>query len=92
MDFQSLLSTRQLGLSGRFVAFHANTSARDPTELDGSEELLTEDPEVLARLMMNAHRLCGVPLLGGCCGTATAHIASLAAAAGRYRDGLPAGK
>jgi homocysteine S-methyltransferase len=72
------LECEQPGASRRIVSFQSNTSARDPEELDGSSELLTEDPEVLARLMLAVRRDFGVPFFGGCCGTDTSHIASLA--------------
>ncbi len=62
----------------RILSFQANTSARDPKELDGLAELETEAPEILAGLMVNAHHRYGTLFLGGCCGTDTSHIECLA--------------
>lgn len=64
----------------RIVSFQANTSARDPKELDGLSEIETEQPEILAGLMVKAHRRFGTPFFGGCCGTDTSHIERLAEA------------
>lgn len=66
-------------LVDRIVSFQANTSARDPRELDGLAELQTEHPETLAALMLDTYRKYGIPILGGCCGTDTSHIACIAA-------------
>jgi homocysteine S-methyltransferase len=62
----------------RIVSFQANTSARDPKELDGLSEIESEQPEILADLMVKAHRRFGTPFFGGCCGTDTSHIEQLA--------------
>jgi len=64
----------------RILSYQANTSARDPKELDGLGELETEKPEVLAELMLRAHQRFRTPFLGGCCGTDTSHIECLASA------------
>jgi homocysteine S-methyltransferase len=65
-------------LSNRLVDFRANTSARRPEELDGLEELETEEPEVLGSLMYKVHQKYGTKILGGCCGTSTNHIEFIA--------------
>jgi len=62
----------------RILSYQANTSAKDPKELDGLGELETEKPEILAELMLRAHRQFHTPFLGGCCGTDTSHIECLA--------------
>jgi len=64
--------------SGRLLGLQANTSSRGPEELDGSEELIGEDPEVFASEMCALRTLFGLRLLGGCCGTDGRHIAALA--------------
>lgn len=64
--------------AGRFVGLLANTSARDPDELDGLEELETADPEPFARELVEVGARRGLHLLGGCCGTGDEHIAALA--------------
>ena len=62
----------------RFVGLLANTSARDPDELDGLEELETAEPEPFARELVDVGARRGLHLLGGCCGTGDEHIAALA--------------
>jgi len=60
------------------VAFAGNTSARSVDELDGLEELDTEDPGVFA----DAHRRLledyDIRIVGGCCGTSPAHMEAIA--------------
>ena len=68
------------GLSRRIVSFQANTSARDPKELDGRSELETESPATLANAMLEGYRQFRTPFLGGCCGTDASHIEALARA------------
>jgi homocysteine S-methyltransferase len=72
------LERRCPGLSRRIVMFQANTSARDPRELDGASELETEEPEALADSMWRARSRFHTPILGGCCGTDASHIECLA--------------
>jgi len=64
-------------MAHRLVSFQANTSARDPAELDGLDHIETIEPERLAGLMLDIYKEFGTPVLGGCCGTDTRHIASL---------------
>jgi homocysteine S-methyltransferase len=64
----------------RVAALLANTSARDPVELDGLEDLETADPEPFASEIAAAARRHELSLLGGCCGTDEGHIAALARA------------
>ena len=60
------------------VAFAGNTSARSVDELDGLEELDTEDPDIFA----DAHRRLlddyDIRIVGGCCGTSPAHMQAIA--------------
>lgn len=63
--------------AGRFVGLLANTSARDPDELDGLEELETAEPEPFARELVEVGARRGLHLLGGCCGTGDEHISAL---------------
>lgn len=67
-------------LSQRILSFSANTSTKEPEELDGLSELETEKPETLAELMVDAYQQFHTPILGGCCGTDTGHIECLASA------------
>jgi homocysteine S-methyltransferase len=64
---------------GRILGLQANTSAKSPERLEGSEHLETEDPERFADSMVDLHRRFGLRILGGCCGTDARHIHSLAA-------------
>ncbi len=64
--------------AGRFVGLLANTSARDPDELDGLQELETAEPEPFARELVEVGARRGLHLLGGCCGTGDEHVAALA--------------
>jgi homocysteine S-methyltransferase len=66
------------GLSKRILSFQANTSDKDPKELDGLNELETERPEILAEMMLRTHQQFQTPFFGGCCGTDTSHIECLA--------------
>jgi len=64
----------------RIVSFQANTSARDPKELDALGELETEPADTLAASMLKAYRRFRMPFSGGCCGTDASHIEALARA------------
>jgi len=64
--------------SGRLLGLQANTSFKSPEELEGSEELVGEDPEVFASGMCALRTRFGLRILGGCCGTDGGHIAALA--------------
>jgi homocysteine S-methyltransferase len=68
----------QRSLSNRLVGFSANTSAKRPEELDGLEDLETDEPEILGLLMQKVHQKYGTKILGGCCGTSTNHIEFIA--------------
>jgi homocysteine S-methyltransferase len=63
----------------RILGLQANTSPKSPGELEGSEDLETEDPGRFAESMVDLHRRFGLRILGGCCGTDARHIRSLAA-------------
>lgn len=58
----------------RIIGLQANTSPKSPEELDGSEELETEEPGNFAHLMVVIHTDLGIKILGGCCGTDYRHI------------------
>lgn len=64
--------------TGRFLGLQANTSSRSPEELDGSEELVGEAPELFASGMCALRNRFGLRVLGGCCGTDAGHIDALA--------------
>lgn len=71
------LAAAPLG-AARLVGLLANTSARDPDELDGLVELETAEPESFAREIVDVAERKGLTLLGGCCGTGDEHIAAIA--------------
>ena len=66
------------GAADRVVGLLANTSARDPDELDGLAELETAEPGPFAREVVDVGHEHDLTLLGGCCGTDNGHIAAIA--------------
>jgi homocysteine S-methyltransferase len=62
----------------RVIGLLANTSALSPEELDNSETLVEEDPQLFGRSLAELRRDLGMRLLGGCCGTDDRHIRCLA--------------
>jgi homocysteine S-methyltransferase len=79
-DGLGALERQRPGMSRRILSFQANTSARDPRELDGLSELETEPADTLAKSMLDAYRQFRTPFFGGCCGTDASHIEALARA------------
>lgn len=77
-DAMEALQRQRPGLESRILSFQANTSRKDPTELDGLEDLETEPAELLAATILGAYRRFGTPFFGGCCGTDVSHIVALA--------------
>jgi homocysteine S-methyltransferase len=73
--------------TGRLLGLQANTSSRSPEELDGSQELDGEAPEVFAAGLCALRNRFGLQVLGGCCGTDAGHITALA----RGLAGAPSG-
>ena len=62
----------------RVAGLLANTAALNPEELDDSEELIEEDPQIFGKSMASLHGELGLKILGGCCGTDDRHIDNLA--------------
>lgn len=62
----------------RILGLQANTSRKSPEDIDGSEELDTQDPKEFADDLWRAITLCGLRIGGGCCGTDTRHISEIA--------------
>lgn len=62
----------------RVVGLQANTSPRNPRELEGLAHLEAEEPRRFAEGMVELRRRFGLRILGGCCGTDHRHIAALA--------------
>ncbi len=67
-------------IQNRIIGFHGNTSPRSVDELVDLEELETEDPDSFAAAISNLVTNYPIPIIGGCCGTNPAHIASIARA------------
>ena len=61
----------------RLIGFQANASSLDQSELDEAEALHLDPIEDWARDMANLHKLHGIKILGGCCGTGCQHLNSL---------------
>ncbi len=62
----------------RLVGLLANTAALNPEELDNSNGLVTEEPEIFGQTVAGLHGELGMKILGGCCGTDHRHIRQLA--------------
>jgi homocysteine S-methyltransferase len=65
-------------IEGRIISFHGNTSDLSIAELDGSEELMTEEPTDFAQAyseLLGAH---DIKIIGGCCGSNPDHIRAIA--------------
>jgi S-methylmethionine-dependent homocysteine/selenocysteine methylase len=56
----------------------ANTAALTPEELDDSEQLMSEAPEIFGQSVADLKKDLGMKILGGCCGTNDRHIGQLA--------------
>ena len=64
-------------LTRRLKGYIANPSDLSPEELDGIEELQTEEPERFAEEVTAMHQKYGLSLLGGCCGTDERHMEAI---------------
>ena len=76
--FSSGMSALDKTHRSRIFSYQANTANLRPEELNEAKELITEEPDVLADLILNAHRSFHTLFMGGCCGTDTRHIEQLA--------------
>lgn len=72
------LEKEWMSYSQRILSYQANTANIRPEELNEAAELITEEPDVLADLMMDAQHSFHTKFMGGCCGTDTRHIEQLA--------------
>jgi homocysteine S-methyltransferase len=63
----------------RIVGLLANTAALSPEELDGSDNLVEENPATFGKRVAALHCELGLKIMGGCCGTDERHIGALAA-------------
>jgi S-methylmethionine-dependent homocysteine/selenocysteine methylase len=62
----------------RLVGLLANTAALNPEELDNSNGLVAEEPEIFGQTVAGLYGELGMKILGGCCGTDHRHIRHLA--------------
>ena len=62
----------------RLIGFQANASSLDHCELDAADSLKTEGVDEWGDAMLNLNRYFHTRILGGCCGTGTAHIRYIA--------------
>lgn len=58
----------------RLVGYLANASSKDHCDLEGAAELLAESVSDWGDSMLELHTTYGIKILGGCCGTGTAHL------------------
>jgi homocysteine S-methyltransferase len=58
----------------RLIGFQANASSLDHSELDGSETLRVDEISDWGDRMLELYRKYCVKILGGCCGTGSAHL------------------
>ena len=68
---------KNLEIEGRIISFHGNTSDLSAAELDGSEELITEEPAAFAlayKELLGDHE---IKIIGGCCGSNPDHIRAI---------------
>ncbi|NWK54585.1 homocysteine S-methyltransferase family protein [Verrucomicrobiaceae bacterium N1E253] len=73
-----LLDAYQPGELDRLIGIQANGSSKDVTQLDHSSQTQADPVSDWAQAMLDLHRLHQVQILGGCCGTTSEHLISLA--------------
>lgn len=71
-------ASRDPGITLRVLGLQANTSPKAPEDLDHSRQLECEDPDLFATRMLHLRLEFGSRIMGGCCGTDSRHIFSLA--------------
>ena len=62
----------------RFSGIQANTALLPYSQLDGSRELKTSDPDELACHLAKLGEICRLKIVGGCCGTDERHMEEIA--------------
>jgi len=62
----------------RIIGLFANTASLTPEELDNSDSLVEEHPDIFGETVAGLQAEFGLKVLGGCCGTDDRHIRSLA--------------
>ncbi|MCP4186225.1 MAG: homocysteine S-methyltransferase family protein [Gammaproteobacteria bacterium] len=66
------------GIEGRIIGFSGNTSTKSADELDGLEELDTEEPDRFAEANKHVWEAHNIRIIGGCCGTNPDHMRAIA--------------
>ncbi|MCP4979309.1 MAG: homocysteine S-methyltransferase family protein [Gammaproteobacteria bacterium] len=66
------------GIEGRIIGFSGNTSALSVAELDGLDELDTEEPDSFALANQRLAEMHNIRIIGGCCGTNPTHMLAIA--------------
>jgi S-methylmethionine-dependent homocysteine/selenocysteine methylase len=66
-------------IRNRFWGIQANTSPLPYSELDGSKDLKSSDPDTLADDMLRLRDAWNLRIFGGCCGTDNTHMEAIAA-------------
>ncbi len=61
-------------LFNRLIGYQANASSLDHCDLDGADQLETENVSDWGEEMLKLNRSYGVKILGGCCGTGDDHL------------------
>jgi homocysteine S-methyltransferase len=64
-------------IEGRIFSFHGNTSDLSAAELDGSEGLLTVEPDAFALAYKELLDAYNIQIIGGCCGSNPEHIRAI---------------
>jgi homocysteine S-methyltransferase len=82
----ALAASRDPGISSRVLGLQANTSPKAPEDLEHSRQLECEDPDLFTTRMLHLRLEFGSRIMGGCCGTDSRHIFSLAR---RVREIVP---
>ncbi len=65
-------------LFNRLIGYQANASSLDHCDLDGTDQLKTENVSDWGEVMLELNRSYGVKILGGCCGTGVEHLRYIA--------------
>ncbi len=85
--FQRAMAACPESARKRILGFQANTSEKNPEELDNLEYLDTFDPKDFAQMMLSIHERFGIKILGGCCGSDGTHIEEIAAGLSNKKRG-----
>ena len=74
--YPSFLKARQQpgAVMSRIIGYQANASSLDHAQLEGAEDLQTDDLADWGSRMIALNRKFGVQILGGCCGTNSKHL------------------